>query len=168
MIQSFHRFLIDNLTSEGNTYPQNPWLVPQPGGINNSTADPAPAPITQLVGVDAKNVILCTNCHALREKEQMLHVVDLAYPRKVCRHVVDFIIAYNISCFMSSLHPTTPLTAPTSLPSSVHPSSDTPPTARPVRNAINNSRFSSPDGLSLPKTCHLYWLLTLPCILQRR
>ncbi|KAH8102953.1 PAB-dependent poly-A-specific ribonuclease subunit PAN2 [Cristinia sonorae] len=79
MIQSFHRFLVDNLTSEGNAYPQNPWLIPPPAG---TASDPAPAPITQLLGIDAKNVIICTNCHAIREKEQMLHVVDLAYPRK--------------------------------------------------------------------------------------
>lgn len=85
MIQSFHRFLVDNLTSEGNAYPQNPWLIPP---TTTSSTDPAPAPITQLLGIDAKNVIICTNCHAIREKEQMLHLVDLAYPRKVGFRVV--------------------------------------------------------------------------------
>ena len=79
-IQSFHRFLVDNLTSEWNAYPQNPWLL-RPA--TTLTTDPAPAPITQLLGIDAKNVIICTHCHAVREKEQMVHVVDLVYPRKV-------------------------------------------------------------------------------------
>ncbi|THH31551.1 hypothetical protein EUX98_g2646 [Antrodiella citrinella] len=79
VIQSFHRFLVDNLSSEGNAYPQNPWLVQPASGL---VSDPAPAPITQLLGIDAKNVIVCTNCHAVREKEQMMHVIDLAYPRK--------------------------------------------------------------------------------------
>jgi Ubiquitin carboxyl-terminal hydrolase. len=79
-IQIFHRFLLDHLTSEGNMFPNNPQLVKRRAHIDQTLA---PAPITQLVGVDAKNVIVCQNCHAVREKENMTHVVDLVYPRKV-------------------------------------------------------------------------------------
>ena len=78
MIQMFHRFLIDHLSSEGNSFPHNPVLLP-----NAAPADmhsPAPAPITQLLGVDAKNMIVCTSCHAVREKENMTHLIDLVYP----------------------------------------------------------------------------------------
>ncbi|KAI0703544.1 PAB-dependent poly-A-specific ribonuclease subunit PAN2 [Cytidiella melzeri] len=78
MIQAFHRFLVDNLSSEGNSYPHNPWLLPPPNGHH----DPAPAPITQLCGIDAKSIITCMNCHAVREKDNMTHVVDMSYPRK--------------------------------------------------------------------------------------
>ncbi|KAI0094078.1 PAB-dependent poly-A-specific ribonuclease subunit PAN2 [Irpex rosettiformis] len=78
MIQAFHRFLVDNLSSEGNSYPHNPWLLPPSEGHN----DPAPAPITQLCGIDAKSIITCMNCQAVREKENMTHVVDMVYPRK--------------------------------------------------------------------------------------
>lgn len=90
MIQSFHRFLMDALSSEGDAYPHNPWLLPHSdagGGEPLGEAafqDPAPAPITQLCGVDAKNVITCTSCGAVREKGNMVHVVDLVYPKKVC------------------------------------------------------------------------------------
>ena len=47
------------------------------------TQSPAAAPITQLLGIDAKNVITCLSCKAVREKENMTHIVDLVYPRKV-------------------------------------------------------------------------------------
>jgi len=82
MIQSFHRFLLDHLSSEGNTFPHNPHIF-----VSFDKSDynvPAAAPITQLLGIDAKNVITCTNCHAIRDKENMTHIVDLLYPRKVC------------------------------------------------------------------------------------
>jgi PAB-dependent poly(A)-specific ribonuclease subunit 2 len=82
MIQSFHRFLIDHLSSEGNTFPHNPVLLPNPS-VNYDNS-PAAAPITQLLGIDAKNVITCMSCKAVREKENMTHIVDLIYPRKVC------------------------------------------------------------------------------------
>ncbi|PSS06529.1 hypothetical protein PHLCEN_2v3677 [Hermanssonia centrifuga] len=78
MIQAFHRFLVDTLSLEGNTYPYNPWLVPPPPNVSY----PAAAPITQVIGVDAKNVIICTNCQAVREKGNMMHVIDMIYPRK--------------------------------------------------------------------------------------
>ncbi|KII89238.1 hypothetical protein PLICRDRAFT_160474 [Plicaturopsis crispa FD-325 SS-3] len=81
MIQSFNRFLIDHLSLEGNAFPHNPLLVRQP----NHTPDvysPAAAPITQLLGIDAKNIIVCMSCKAVREKENMTHIVDMIYPRK--------------------------------------------------------------------------------------
>ncbi|KAI0933597.1 hypothetical protein AcW1_005383 [Taiwanofungus camphoratus] len=80
MIQSFHRFLVDHLSSEGNSFPHNPILVPSPSASIHS---PAPAPITQLLGLDAKNIITCTHCKAVREKENMTHVIDMIYPRKL-------------------------------------------------------------------------------------
>ena len=79
MIQSCHRFLIDNLSVEGNGYPLNPPLIPKYASSQNP-----PSPITQIVGIQAKNITTCNHCRAKREKEQTMHVVDLVYPRKVC------------------------------------------------------------------------------------
>ncbi|KAF7294679.1 PAN2-PAN3 deadenylation complex catalytic subunit PAN2 [Mycena indigotica] len=79
MIQSFHRFLLDRLSIEGNTFPNN--LVVAKNALHRGL--PVAAPITQLLGIDAKNVITCMNCGAAREKENMSHVIDLAYPRPV-------------------------------------------------------------------------------------
>ncbi|KDQ59577.1 hypothetical protein JAAARDRAFT_77653 [Jaapia argillacea MUCL 33604] len=81
MIQSFHRFLIDHLSSEGNAFPHNPTILTSalPGSGVNS---PAAAPITQLLGIDGKNVITCLTCKAVREKDNMTHMVDMVYPRK--------------------------------------------------------------------------------------
>ncbi|KAG1718919.1 PAB-dependent poly-A-specific ribonuclease subunit PAN2, partial [Suillus occidentalis] len=69
MIQSFHRFLVDHLSLEGNSFPHNPRLIHQP--FQEDTHSPAAAPITQLLGIDAKNVITCMSCKAVREKENM-------------------------------------------------------------------------------------------------
>ncbi|KAJ7063521.1 ubiquitin carboxyl-terminal hydrolase-domain-containing protein [Mycena amicta] len=79
MIQSFHRFLLDRLSIEGNSFPHNPVVV------RNASHDGSPvtAPVTQLLGIDAKNVITCLNCGSTRAKENMSHVIDLAYPRPV-------------------------------------------------------------------------------------
>ncbi|KAI0811211.1 PAB-dependent poly-A-specific ribonuclease subunit PAN2 [Irpex lacteus] len=107
MIQAFHRFLVDNLSSEGNSYPHNPWLLPPPAGHN----DPAPAPITQLCGIDAKSIITCLNCNAVREKENMTHVVDMVYPRKVSSNEVqpeaDFASILRNSLLRHSSHKAT-------------------------------------------------------------
>ncbi|KAF5309089.1 hypothetical protein D9611_014987 [Ephemerocybe angulata] len=54
-IQIFHRFLLDHLISEGNAYPRNPILVKRRGREAQLAA--SISPITQLIGVDAKNVI---------------------------------------------------------------------------------------------------------------
>lgn len=86
MIQTFHRFLIDHLSSEGNTFPHNPLLLKSSlSKYDSYTA--AAAPITQLLGIDAKNVITCMSCKAVREKENMTHMVDLTYPRQVRTHL---------------------------------------------------------------------------------
>jgi Ubiquitin carboxyl-terminal hydrolase len=82
MIQSFHRFLVDHLSSEGNTFPHNPVLLKSPTHYPD-VMTPAAAPITQLLGIDAKNIITCLSCKATREKENMTHIVDMIYPRKV-------------------------------------------------------------------------------------
>ncbi|KAI0350212.1 hypothetical protein OH77DRAFT_1431210 [Trametes cingulata] len=78
MIQMFHRFLVDRLSTEGNSFPHNPTLLPDAGPADLHS--PAPAPITQLLGIDAKNVIVCQSCQAVREKENMTHLIDMIYP----------------------------------------------------------------------------------------
>jgi len=76
-IQTFHRFLIEHMSQEGNTFPHNPI-------INTSVDDSRPpaAPVTQLFGIDGRNLITCLDCNATREKEMMTHVIDLTYLRK--------------------------------------------------------------------------------------
>lgn len=86
MIQSFHRFLVDTLVVESNT-PQNPWLVRRSANHEDAAMviveHQAPSPITQLFGVDAINVITCNNCGGTRVKGNLVHIVDLVYPKKV-------------------------------------------------------------------------------------
>ncbi|KAF5381095.1 hypothetical protein D9615_003865 [Tricholomella constricta] len=80
-IQIFHRFLIDHLSSEGNTFPNNPFLLTK--SLSQSIPHSlSAAPVTQLLGINGKNLITCSSCRAVREKDNMTHVVDLTYPRK--------------------------------------------------------------------------------------
>jgi|ERR1700722_820584 len=95
MIQSFHRFLLDHFSLEGNSFPQNPSLLKSTSHQADAIS-PAAAPVTQLLGIDAKNVITCMNCKAVREKENMTHVIDLIYPRKVRRSSLNSLIPFEI------------------------------------------------------------------------
>lgn len=100
MIQSFHRFLMDHLSTESNAFPHNPSLIsspfsPPPG--QEGMHQPAAAPVTQLLGLDGKNIMMCTYCQAVREKDNLTHVVDMIYPRKVRS-------AYCISSQLSLYH----------------------------------------------------------------
>lgn len=78
-IQGFHRFLLDQLSSEGNNFPFNPLIVP----TQNAAPSMIAAPITQLLGLDAKTNIYCNTCKGRRQKEGMTHVVDLIYTKPV-------------------------------------------------------------------------------------
>ncbi|KIK63543.1 hypothetical protein GYMLUDRAFT_40586 [Collybiopsis luxurians FD-317 M1] len=100
MIQSFQRFFFDLLVTEGSDlsgkgnptivqkedFPTNPefsfqnLIIPPMSSLNFGAI---PAPITQLVGIDAKNVVTCLHCKTTRSKENMTHVVDLIYPRTI-------------------------------------------------------------------------------------
>lgn len=84
-IQTFNRFMLEQLISEGNSFPHNPRIV-NPASEMNTPGDfiaPAPAPITQLFGIDAKSIIICGSCGARRDKEGLAHVVEMLYPKKV-------------------------------------------------------------------------------------
>ncbi|KAI5119085.1 hypothetical protein M0805_004858 [Coniferiporia weirii] len=76
-IQGFHRFLLDQLSSEGNNFPNNPLIVP----AENVSPSMIAAPVTQLLGLDAKTNIYCNSCKGRRQKEGMTHVVDLIFPK---------------------------------------------------------------------------------------
>ncbi|KAF9456453.1 ubiquitin carboxyl-terminal hydrolase-domain-containing protein [Collybia nuda] len=105
-IQIFHRFLIDHLSSEGNAFPENPSLL-----INSpSRGELAAAPITQLLGVDGKNLVTCLSCKAVREKENMTHIIDMVYPRKTSNESsprTDFTSVLRNSIFRHMTHKAT-------------------------------------------------------------
>ena len=52
--------------------------------------------MTQLLGIDGKTVITCLGCNATREKENMTHIVDLMYPRKVRVNGVYYLASSNV------------------------------------------------------------------------
>ena len=87
-IQVFNRFLIDHLSTEGNSSSSNPIIVKR--FLLCASEDTfVPPPITQLMGLDGKNVVTCTSCKHTREKEGITHIIDLMYPRKVlCQSLI--------------------------------------------------------------------------------
>ena len=77
----FHRFLLDHLAVEEESYPVNLSLLrPDPSFPQRTATSP---PITQLLGMCSRNTSMCTYCNIAREKEQVTFIVDLIYPRKV-------------------------------------------------------------------------------------
>ncbi|KAF9453246.1 hypothetical protein P691DRAFT_801586 [Macrolepiota fuliginosa MF-IS2] len=80
-IQVFNRFLIDHLSNESSSSPANPILIKRSSLYATRDASVA-SPVTQLMGLDGKNVVTCMSCKNTREKEGMTHIVDLMYPRK--------------------------------------------------------------------------------------
>lgn len=81
-IQVFNRFLIDHLSNESSAFPSNPVLLKR---LSLRTAQDIllPPPVTQLMGIDGKNIMTCMSCKNTREKDGMTHIIDLIYPRKV-------------------------------------------------------------------------------------
>ncbi|EMD34423.1 hypothetical protein CERSUDRAFT_117294 [Gelatoporia subvermispora B] len=79
MIQAFHRFLIDHLSSESNMSPKNPPIV-TPGSFSFRTFRAAPNPITQLLGFEATSLTTCTLCKSMKIKTNVMHIVDMVYP----------------------------------------------------------------------------------------
>ncbi|KAF8797918.1 hypothetical protein BYT27DRAFT_7246743 [Phlegmacium glaucopus] len=104
-IQAFHRFLVDHLSSEGNAFPHNPSLLPR---FSHSQL-PSPSPISQLIGVDGKNIITCSHCKDLREKDNLIHVIDLVYSRKppTSEQPIDFASILQTSLFRTMAHKAT-------------------------------------------------------------
>ncbi|KAF9053213.1 ubiquitin carboxyl-terminal hydrolase-domain-containing protein [Panaeolus papilionaceus] len=77
-IQTFHRFLVDHMNVESHA-PPNPAIIP--GAFGRSSF----SPISQLLGLHAKNSLVCLSCGARREKTLTSHVIDLQYPAKVSK-----------------------------------------------------------------------------------
>ncbi|KAF8636661.1 hypothetical protein AX17_003467 [Amanita inopinata Kibby_2008] len=109
-IQTFHRFLVDHLNQEGNLSPYNPIIFKSEGGYAGESSS-VPAPITQLLGIDGRNIVTCTNCKTTREKEMMTHVTDLTYPRKSnpadSQPIMNFATILRDSLLRQTAHRTT-------------------------------------------------------------
>lgn len=96
MIQQCNRFLTEQMSGEGNAFPHNPHLVPP--RVVAGVVQPAPAPMTQLLGIDAKTIMVCTLCGVQREKDSITTTVDLMYPKKVRTAFSRFKLSYSSSC----------------------------------------------------------------------
>ncbi|KAF8479133.1 PAB-dependent poly-A-specific ribonuclease subunit PAN2 [Russula ochroleuca] len=107
MIQMFHRFLLDHLAVEEESYSDNPPLLPPDPSFPQYTA--TSPPITQLLGMFSRNTSICTYCKVMREKEQVTFVIDLIYSRKgMAGPESDLASIYKLRIFDSSRFVATP------------------------------------------------------------
>ncbi|GAB1517761.1 poly(A)-specific ribonuclease [Rhizoctonia solani] len=81
IIQVFNRFLLEEMSTRSDVPDGNPWLIKvdedqvMTNGASKST-------VTQLMGIDAKSIVVCGACGATTEKDTLSHVVDLTFLRK--------------------------------------------------------------------------------------
>ncbi|KAI0078959.1 hypothetical protein K474DRAFT_1659644 [Panus rudis PR-1116 ss-1] len=80
MIQSCHRFLVDCLSQEGKSFPNNPVIRPFSSG--KPPGSPIPPPLSQIMGCEITSTVTCTNCGTSRDKAYTSHVAELVYPMK--------------------------------------------------------------------------------------
>ncbi|KZV99079.1 hypothetical protein EXIGLDRAFT_739011 [Exidia glandulosa HHB12029] len=102
MIQQFNRFLTEQMSAEGNMFPMNPAVLP-PRDIAG-IPQPPPAPMTQLLGIDAKTIMVCTLCGAQRDKDSTTTTVDLMYPKKWHSEGYDFASLLRLSLIREREH----------------------------------------------------------------
>ncbi|EJU05749.1 hypothetical protein DACRYDRAFT_46547 [Dacryopinax primogenitus] len=78
LIQTFQRFLLDQMAVESDKKPdKNPALCKDLRGEPLTTPS-----ISQLTGLNTTTVATCMQCRATSTKEGVSHAIDLVYPRK--------------------------------------------------------------------------------------
>jgi PAB-dependent poly(A)-specific ribonuclease subunit 2 len=75
LIQTFNRFLIDQMTAEADSPGRNPALLKSTSSLRS--------PLTQLLATEAKTLSIC-QCGGQTSRDSTLSVVDMIYPRRVC------------------------------------------------------------------------------------
>ncbi|GAA5855893.1 hypothetical protein JCM8547_000402 [Rhodosporidiobolus lusitaniae] len=81
LIQTFNRYLLEQLTSE-SSIPPPPSRRPHPSIVKDVPPRYGRAPLAQLVKLDTTSVSVCQNCQAKSERETGLNVIDMVYPRR--------------------------------------------------------------------------------------
>lgn len=78
LIQTFNRFLLDQMTAEADAPGRNPSL------LKRVSVSPLRSPLTQLLAIEARTLSVCP-CGGQTSRDSTLSVVDLIYPRRVSR-----------------------------------------------------------------------------------
>lgn len=79
LIQTFSRYLLEQMTTESQLDKKPPALVK---GLDGSAQR---SPLAQLTRLDAKSISTCQSCGVAMPRDTSLGVLDLIYPRKVSR-----------------------------------------------------------------------------------
>jgi PAB-dependent poly(A)-specific ribonuclease subunit 2 len=74
------------MSTEANTYPSNPTLLPTPPLASStrpsSSSQGFPSVVSQVLGMDLKHTVTCLACGSRSSRASTVHTVDLVYPRK--------------------------------------------------------------------------------------
>ncbi|GAA5911786.1 hypothetical protein JCM6882_003353 [Rhodosporidiobolus microsporus] len=81
LIQTFNRYLLEQLTSESSLPPPSS-RRPHPSIIKDIPPQAGRPPLAQLVKLETTSVSVCQNCQAKSERDTALNVVDMVYPRR--------------------------------------------------------------------------------------
>ncbi|GAA5924433.1 hypothetical protein JCM10213_004576 [Rhodosporidiobolus nylandii] len=81
LIQTFNRYLLEQLTSE-SSLPPPPSRRPHPSLIKDVPPQAGRPPLAQLVKLETTSLSTCQNCQAKSERDTPLNVVDMVYPRR--------------------------------------------------------------------------------------
>lgn len=79
LIQTFNRYLLEQMTVESESAGSNPSL------IKSSPGPTTRSPLAQLLKVEAKTTSTCQQCNGQTSRDSSLSVIDMVYPRKVSR-----------------------------------------------------------------------------------
>lgn len=77
LIQTFNRYLLEQMTAESHVAGPNPSLIK---GVPDSLSR---SPLAQLIRIDAKSVSVCQQCGVATNRETSMSVLDIIYPRRV-------------------------------------------------------------------------------------
>jgi PAB-dependent poly(A)-specific ribonuclease subunit 2 len=82
IIQVFNRFFLEEMSARSDVPDGNPWLT-KIDETEVTTNGASKSTVTQLMGIDAQSIVVCSACGATTEKDTLSHVVDLTFLRKV-------------------------------------------------------------------------------------
>ncbi|GAA5974216.1 hypothetical protein JCM11641_003332 [Rhodosporidiobolus odoratus] len=81
LIQTFNRYLLEQLTSE-SALPPPPSRRSHPSIIKDVPPQSGRPPLAQLVKLETTSLSICQNCQAKSERDTALNVIDMTYPRR--------------------------------------------------------------------------------------
>lgn len=92
IIQVFNRFLLEEMSARSDLPGANPRLTRAHAETEEGVENVArKSVVTQLMGIDAQSIVVCSACGSVTGKDTLGHVVDLTLLRKVSLYYLCFV-----------------------------------------------------------------------------